>query len=44
MPLMKTFWNSSFGRCENGPVNFSELFGDKQTLAVYSYMYGHKRE
>jgi predicted dithiol-disulfide oxidoreductase (DUF899 family) len=29
---------------ENGPVNFSELFGDKQTLAVYSYMYGPKRE
>ncbi|SFC60072.1 Predicted dithiol-disulfide oxidoreductase, DUF899 family [Polaromonas sp. OV174] len=29
---------------ENGPVTFSELFGDKQTLAVYSYMYGPKRE
>ncbi|MDB5922549.1 MAG: protein of unknown function thioredoxin family protein [Betaproteobacteria bacterium] len=29
---------------ENGPVNFSKLFGDKQTLAVYSYMYGPKRE
>ena len=29
---------------ENGPVTFSGLFGDKQTLAVYSYMYGHKRE
>ena len=29
---------------ENGPVNFSELFGDKQTLAIYSYMYGPKRE
>jgi predicted dithiol-disulfide oxidoreductase (DUF899 family) len=29
---------------ENGPVNFSALFGDKQTLAVYSYMYGPKRE
>ena len=29
---------------ENGPVNFSDLFGDKQTLAVYSYMYGPKRE
>ena len=28
---------------ENGPANFSELFGDKQTLAVYSYMYGPKR-
>ncbi len=28
---------------ENGPVNFSGLFGDKQTLAVYSYMYGPKR-
>ena len=28
---------------ENGPVNFSDLFGDKQTLAVYSYMYGPKR-
>ena len=29
---------------ENGPVTFSDLFGDKQTLAVYSYMYGPKRE
>jgi len=29
---------------ENGPVVFSQLFGDKQTLAVYSYMYGPKRE
>ena len=28
---------------ENGPTDFSELFGDKQTLAVYSYMYGPKR-
>jgi predicted dithiol-disulfide oxidoreductase (DUF899 family) len=28
---------------ENGPVNFSDLFGGKQTLAVYSYMYGPKR-
>lgn len=28
---------------ENGPVRFSSLFGDKQTLAVYSYMYGPKR-
>ena len=28
---------------ENGPVSFSGLFGDKQTLAVYSYMYGPKR-
>ena len=23
---------------ENGPVSFPGLFGDKQTLAVYSYM------
>ena len=29
---------------ESGPVKFSELFGDKVTLAVYSYMYGPKRE
>ena len=28
---------------ENGPVGFSELFGDKQTLAIYSYMYGPGR-
>ena len=28
---------------ENGPASFSSLFGDKQTLAVYSYMYGPKR-
>lgn len=29
---------------ENGPVTFSELFGAKQTLAVYSYMFGPQRE
>jgi predicted dithiol-disulfide oxidoreductase (DUF899 family) len=29
---------------ENGPIKFSDLFGDKQTLVVYSYMFGPKRE
>jgi predicted dithiol-disulfide oxidoreductase (DUF899 family) len=29
---------------ESGPVGLSGLFGDKQTLAVYSFMYGPKRE
>ena len=29
---------------ENGPVTFSQLFGDKQTLAIYSYMFGPQRE
>lgn len=29
---------------EKGPVSFSGLFGDKQTLAVYSYMYGPQRQ
>jgi predicted dithiol-disulfide oxidoreductase (DUF899 family) len=29
---------------ENGPVSFADLFGDKETLVVYSYMYGPKRE
>ena len=29
---------------ERGPVGFSNLFGAKQTLAVYSFMYGPKRE
>jgi predicted dithiol-disulfide oxidoreductase (DUF899 family) len=29
---------------ENGPVSFEGLFGDKQTLVVYSYMYGPQRE
>jgi len=29
---------------ENRPVAFDDLFGDKQTLAIYSYMYGPKRE
>lgn len=28
---------------ERGPVTFSDLFGDKQTLVVYSYMYGPER-
>jgi predicted dithiol-disulfide oxidoreductase (DUF899 family) len=29
---------------ESGPTAFSQLFGDKQTLVIYSYMYGPKRE
>ena len=29
---------------EHGPAVFSELFGDKETLAIYSYMYGPKRQ
>src|SRR6266852_6705387 len=29
---------------EHGPIAFSALFGDKQTLAVYSYMYGPQRQ
>ena len=29
---------------EFGPVNFADLFGDKQTLAIYSYMYGPQRK
>ena len=29
---------------EHGPVAFAELFGDKQTLAIYSYMFGPQRE
>ena len=28
---------------EDGPAAFADLFGDKQTLAIYSYMYGPKR-
>jgi predicted dithiol-disulfide oxidoreductase (DUF899 family) len=29
---------------EKGPVGFSDLFGAKQTLVVYSYMFGPQRE
>ena len=29
---------------EQGPVRFAEMFGGKQTLAVYSYMFGPQRE
>lgn len=29
---------------ERGPVSFADLFGDKQTLVVYSYMYGPQRD
>jgi predicted dithiol-disulfide oxidoreductase (DUF899 family) len=29
---------------ENGPVTLANLFGDKHTLIVYSYMYGPHRE
>jgi len=29
---------------EHGPVDFAGLFGDKQTLVVYSYMFGPQRQ
>jgi predicted dithiol-disulfide oxidoreductase (DUF899 family) len=29
---------------ENGPTDFAGLFGDKDTLVVYSWMYGAQRE
>ena len=29
---------------ENGPTDFAGLFGDKETLVVYSYMFGPERE
>jgi predicted dithiol-disulfide oxidoreductase (DUF899 family) len=29
---------------EDGPTSFAELFGDKQSLVVYTYMYGPQRE
>ena len=29
---------------ENGPASFPRLFAGKQTLAIYSYMYGPQRE
>jgi len=29
---------------ENGPVSLTELFGDKDTLVVYTYMFGPQRE
>jgi predicted dithiol-disulfide oxidoreductase (DUF899 family) len=29
---------------ENGPATFADLFGDKQTLIVYSMMFGPQRE
>jgi predicted dithiol-disulfide oxidoreductase (DUF899 family) len=29
---------------EHGPVTLDDLFGDKQTLIVYSYMFGPERE
>lgn len=29
---------------EGGPVDFAGLFGDKQTLVVYSFMFGPQRE
>src|SRR3979490_1620757 len=29
---------------ERGPVSFADLFGDKQTLVIYSYMFGPQRE
>jgi len=29
---------------ESGPVSFADLFGDKETLIVYNYMYGPQRQ
>lgn len=29
---------------ENGPLSFADLFGDKDTLVVYNYMFGPERE
>src|SRR6476660_57339 len=29
---------------ESGPASFADLFGDKTTLVVYSYMFGPQRE
>src|SRR3978361_1547666 len=29
---------------ENGPASFADLFGNKDTLVVYNYMYGPQRE
>ncbi|RVL61746.1 DUF899 family protein [Sinorhizobium meliloti] len=29
---------------ENGPVTLADLFGDKNTLIIYSYMFGPQRE
>jgi len=29
---------------ERGPASFADLFGDKQTLVVYSYMFGPQRD
>jgi predicted dithiol-disulfide oxidoreductase (DUF899 family) len=29
---------------ENGPVSLAALFGDKQTLVIYTYMFGPQRE
>jgi predicted dithiol-disulfide oxidoreductase (DUF899 family) len=29
---------------EDGPATFADLFGDKQTLVIYSYMFGPQRE
>ena len=29
---------------ETGPVSFEELFGDKDTLVIYTYMFGPQRE
>jgi predicted dithiol-disulfide oxidoreductase (DUF899 family) len=35
--------NYAFGG-EQGPASFADLFGDKETLVVYNYMFGPQRE
>jgi predicted dithiol-disulfide oxidoreductase (DUF899 family) len=44
LPLGREITKDYRFKGENGPATFADLFGDKQTLIVYSYMFGPQRE
>ena len=44
MPLGGTVPEDYILEGANGPVRFSDLFGDKQTLVIYSWMFGPQRQ
>jgi predicted dithiol-disulfide oxidoreductase (DUF899 family) len=44
MPLGGTVPEDYILQSEKGPVRFSDLFGDKETLVIYSWMFGPQRQ
>jgi predicted dithiol-disulfide oxidoreductase (DUF899 family) len=44
LPPGRPFLKNDRFQSEHGEIGFADLFGDKQTLVVYSYMFGPQRE